>query len=208
MLPSDTQGPQAGRIKLSRRGFLAATSLAAAGASFPAAAGAPAGRPLFAYVGSYSSPQGPEGSKGYGQGIYLFEMNPSNGALVQREVFANDANPSWLALTPTRTHLIAANETATYHGANSGSVSAYAINRRDGYLTLINTVSSAGAGPAHLSVHPTGKHVLVANYAGGTVAVLPLAANGELGTATDVKTGLGGDRPDPRGQCTPGQFCN
>ena len=85
---------------------------------------ATAGQPILAYVGSYSSPQGPEGSKGYGQGIYLFEMNPVSGALVQREVFANDSNPSWLALNPARTRLYAANETATYQGANSGSVSA------------------------------------------------------------------------------------
>ena len=201
MLNSDAQARQG---NLSRRGFLTATTLAAASAALPAVAQNPATpvrKPLLAYVGSYSSPQGPEGSKGYGRGIYLFEMDPATGALVQREVFANDANPSWLALNPARTHLYAANETATYQGANSGSVSAYAINRSNGHLTLLNTVSSEGAGPAHLSVHPAGKHVLVANYAGGTVAVLPLGAGGELRPATDVKTGRGADRPNPCGQC-------
>src|SRR5574340_52423 len=194
MLPNDTQGRQGRRAEVSRRGFLTAATVAAASAALPAAERRPAtraGRPLLAYVGTYSSPQGAEGSKGNGQGIYLFEMNPDSGALVQREVFANDANPAWLALSPARTHLYAANETATYQGANSGSVSAYTINRANGHLTLINTVSSEGAGPAHLSVHPAGKHVLVANYAGGTVAVLPIGANGELGRATDVKTGQG-----------------
>jgi 6-phosphogluconolactonase (cycloisomerase 2 family) len=209
MLPSDAQGRQGRQAKVSRRGFLSAAALAAAGASLPAAArepAAPAGRPLFAYVGSYSSPQGPEGSKGYGRGIYLFEMDPASGALVQREVFANGANPSWLALNPARTHLYAANETATYQGANSGSVSAYAINCANGRLTLINTVSSQGAGPAHLSVHPAGKHVLVANYAGGTVAVLPLGADGQLGPATDVKTGRGDVGPTCAASAPPGSF--
>jgi 6-phosphogluconolactonase (cycloisomerase 2 family) len=66
-------------------------------------------------------------------------------------------------------------------------VSAYSIDRTNGHLTLLNTVSSEGAGPAHLSVHPSGKWVLVANYAGGTVAVLPIQAGGKLGAATDVK---------------------
>src|SRR5208282_4153289 len=61
-------------------------------------------------------------------------------------------------------------------------------------------------GPAHLSVHPAGKHVLVANYAGGTVAVLPLAANGELGPATDVKTGLGSTGPTRAASAPPGSF--
>lgn len=146
---------------------------------------------LLAYVGTYSSPQGPEGSKGRGQGIYLFEFDPASGALSQRNLFPNASNPAWLSFNPARTHLYSANETNTYEGANSGSVSAYAIDRASGNLTLLNTVPSEGAGPAHLSVHPSGKHVLVANYAGGTIAVLPIGENGELGHATDVKTDEG-----------------
>src|SRR5580698_10265689 len=146
-----------------------------------AALAQPPRRPILAYVGSYSNPQGPEGSHGNGQGIYLFEMNPSTGALTQRALFPSDANPSWLAFDPSRTHLYAANEAA------SGSVSAYSIDRANGHLTLLNTVGSEGAGPAHLSVHPSGKWVLVADYAGGTVAVLPILAGGKLGRATDVK---------------------
>src|SRR5579863_5866184 len=61
-----------------------------------------ANRPILAYVGTYSSPQGPEGSKGNGEGIYLFEMNPSTGDLSRREVFPDASNPSWLALNPSR----------------------------------------------------------------------------------------------------------
>src|SRR5690349_13328324 len=143
-------------------------------------------RPVFAYVGTYSSPQGPEGAVGRGQGIYLFEMNAATGALRQVEVFPSDSNPSWLALSPSRKHLYSANEISNYNGINSGSVSAYSIDRPTGRLTILNTVSSEGAGPAHLSVHPSGKHLFVANYHGGTIAVLPVLSNGELGVASDV----------------------
>ena len=118
---------------------------------------------ILAYVGTYSSTQGPEGSRGNGQGIYLFEMDPATGALSQRELFTDDSNPSWLAFDPSGTHLYAANETATFQGAKSGSVSAFSIDRSNGRLTRLNTVKSYGAGPAHLSVHPSGKYVLVAN---------------------------------------------
>ena len=52
----------------------------------------------------------------------------------------------------------------------ASTVSAFAIGRTDGRLTLLNTVRSGGAGPAHLSVHPAGKHLLVANYSGGSIA--------------------------------------
>jgi len=162
--------------------------------------------PVLAYVGTYSSPQGPEGSKGYGQGIYLFQMNPASGALEQRALFADDSNPSWLAFDPSKTHLYAANETATYQGASSGSVSAFSINRSNGHLTPLNTVGSHGAGPAHLSVHPSGKYVLVANYAGGTVAVLPIGSSGELGSPTDVKEDRGTVGPAKAASAPRGSF--
>ena len=55
---------------------------------------------------------------------------------------------------------------------SEGTVSAFAINRAGGQLTLLNTVHSGGAGPTYLSIHPSGRFVLVANYFGGSVAVL------------------------------------
>ena len=166
----------------------------------------PTARPILAYVGSYSSPQGPEGAVGHGQGIYLLEMDPATGALRQRDVFSNDANPSWLAFDPSRTHLYSANEISNYQGAASGSVSAYSIDRTTGRLMLLNTVSSEGAGPAHLSVHPSGKYVLVANYHGGAVAVLPVRPNGELGAATDIKHDNGTIGPSRASSAPPGSF--
>ncbi len=161
---------------------------------------------MLLYIGTYSSPEGPEGSRGRGQGIYLFEMNPADGALKQRELFPNAANPSCLALHPAGTHIYSANETQTYQGQNSGSVSAYSIHRPDGRLTLLNTVSSQGAGPAHLSVHPAGKHVLVANYHGGSIAVLPIQPDGQIGAATDVKRDPGPVGPEHATSAPPGSF--
>jgi 6-phosphogluconolactonase len=161
---------------------------------------------ILAYVGTYSSPQGPEGSRGNGQGIYVFQMDPATGDLSPREVFSDDSNPAWLAFDPSRTHLYAANETSSFQGANSGSVSAFSINRSSGHLRLLNRVSSEGGGPAHLSVHPSGRYVLVANYAGGTVAVLRVGPHGELGPATDVKSDNGTVGPARAASAPPGSF--
>jgi 6-phosphogluconolactonase (cycloisomerase 2 family) len=190
MSPEELQWQRRNLGKTSRRGFLSgAAAFAIAKPAFTRARKSQANQEMqsvLTYVGSYSSPQGPEGAIGRGQGIYLFEMNPATGALVQREIFPNDSNPAWLALDPSRTHLYSANEISNYQGADSGSVTAYSMDRSSGHLKLLNTVSSEGAGPAHLSVHPSGKYVLVANYQGGTVAVLPIRPNGGLGAATDV----------------------
>jgi 6-phosphogluconolactonase len=192
-MPSDdSQGREGSLLKTSRRRFLeGAAAFGVTGTALARARRSRAsstGRPILAYVGTYSSSsQGPEGGRANGKGIYLYEMNPATGALTQREVFADALNPSWLALDPSRTHLYAAEEVSNFQGTDSGAVSAFSIEPSSGHLKLLNTVSSRGAGPAHLSVHPSGKYVLVANYGGGTVAVLPIQSNGSLGSATDVK---------------------
>jgi 6-phosphogluconolactonase len=178
----------------SRRGFLK-RAVPVAAAAFAAGR-----QSQIAYAGTYSSPQGPEGSPGRGRGIYVFQADPATGGLSQRALIANDSNPSCLALDPSRTHLYSANETA------NGSVSAYSIDRSSGGLTLLDTVSSEGAGPCHLSVHPSGGHVLVANYAGGSVAVLPVRRDGSLGPATDVKRGQGPAGPTRAASAPPGSF--
>ena len=168
-------------VRSSRREFLA-------GAVTVAATAIAAERgPVLAYAGTYSAPAGAEGAPGRGQGIYLFEMNPATGALAERAVFPNPDNPSCLALNASGTRLYSANETAAYNGAPSGSVSAYEIERPGGHLKLINTAASEGAGPCHLSLHQSGKWLFVANYHGGTSAVLPIGVKGEVGAATDVK---------------------
>jgi 6-phosphogluconolactonase len=183
-----------------RREFLCGSTAALAAGS------AAQVRSRLAYVASYSNPQGPEGSHGNGSGIYLFAMNPATGALTQKEVFGNADNPSWLAMDKAKAHLYSANETQTYRGQESGSVSAYAMERSTGRLTLMNTQSSQGAGPCHISVHPSGKYVFAANYHGGTVAVLPIQADGALGAASDSHRDEGTPGPPHAASAPPGSF--
>src|SRR5450755_2046146 len=106
----------------SRRQFLVSAATIAAVSSVNAER-----EPVLAYAGTYSAPAGAEGAPGRGKGIYLLEMNPDTGALIERAVFENSTNPSCLALSASGRHLYSANETSTYEGAASGSVSAYEI---------------------------------------------------------------------------------
>ena len=103
-----------------RREFLKnAAALASAG---PLAAQSTAGkRARLAYVGTYSSPQGPEGSKGsWRRHLFVRQWIPQPARLSQRDGFPNSDNPSWLAFDPSRTHLYSANETTTFQGIDSG----------------------------------------------------------------------------------------
>ena len=58
-------------------------------------------------------------------------------------------------------------------------------------MTSLNTVRSGGAGPTYVSIHPSGRFLLVANYFGGSVAVLPILHDGRLGNAADIKIDAG-----------------
>lgn len=160
---------------ISRRKFISGSAALAVAYSMRDIAAAQHGT-LRAYVGTYT------GTGGNGEGIYLFSMNRATGELSDRKLAAKSPSPSWIVIHPSRRFLYAANEINDYEG-NSGSISAFSIDAASGNLTLLNTVSSAGAGPAYLSLDTTGKFAFVANYAAGTLAVLPILASGALGPA-------------------------
>jgi DNA-binding beta-propeller fold protein YncE len=85
-------------------------------------------------------------------------------------------------------------------------VTSFSINRTTGDLTLLNVVSSQGAGPAHLSVDPLGQFVFVANYGGGSIAVLPILMNGSLANASDVHQDIDSVGPTHATNAPPGSF--
>jgi 6-phosphogluconolactonase len=129
--------------------------------------------PTLVYVGTYT------GAKS--KGIYLFALDPHTGALTPRGLAAETVSPSFLALHPRGRFLYAANEVGSFAGKPGGAVSAFAIDAASGKLALLNQQSSGGGGPCHLVVDRAGRNVLVANYGGGSVAVLPVGKDGALG---------------------------
>ncbi len=130
------------------------------------------------YVGTYTD--------GASKGIYTLDLDLASGALTPAGVPTAAANPSFLALHPSGRFLYAVNEVGDFGGAKTGAVSAFAVDPTTGGLTLLNQQASGGDGPCHLSLDAEGRHVLVANYDGGSVAVLPIGADGRLGAATSI----------------------
>jgi 6-phosphogluconolactonase len=169
-------------------------------------------KPLIAYVGTFSSPLRDtlptqvDLPPGNGRGIHLFQADRASGKLTPIGVQEMGTSPSCLTLNRDGTRLYSANETDRVGDDKHGSASAFAINRADGALRLLNTVPSGGAGPTYVSVHPSGRYLLVANYFGGSVAVLPILPDGRLGDATDVKTDAGKIGPTKATHAPPGSF--
>jgi len=144
------------------------------------------------YVGTYTA----RGSKG----VYRCDFDPATGKLGRAVLAAETENPSFLAVHPNGRYLYAVNE------VDHGSVTAFALDTRTGALTLLNHQSSRGAAPCHLSVDRAGKHVLVANYGSGTVAVLPIGEDGRVGKATSVVQHHGSSK-NPQRQEGPHAHC-
>ncbi len=137
---------------------------------------AQSGRTDLVFVGTYT---------GHGsQGIYAYRFDLETGQTTSIGLVAETENPTFLAVHPSGRFLYAVNEVDEYEGKPSGSVSAFAIDRKTGALRLLNRVGSLGKGPAHLSLDQTGKYLLVANYGGGNVAVFPIGDDGRIGTST------------------------
>ena len=156
-------------FSLSRRSFVC-TALVAIALGLTTVAQQP--DELIVHIGTYTGPTS--------KGIYVSRLNTATGALAEPVLAAETPSPSFLALHPSRALLYAVNEIGEYEGKPAGSVSAFAIDRKTGLLKLINRQPSGGGGPAHISTDRKGAHVLVANYGGGSIAALPIAADGSL----------------------------
>ncbi|MFO0852651.1 MAG: lactonase family protein [Gemmataceae bacterium] len=195
-----------------RRSFLRACGAAAGAAPGLAAAGATADGPLMAYVGTFSSPLKDvlptqvDLPPGNGRGIHLFRADRATGALTPAGVHRMGTSPSHLAANADGTRLYSANETDRVGAGREGTVTAFAVDRATGELKPLNTVRSGGAGPTYVSVHPAGKFVLVANYFGGSVAVLPVLADGRLGEPVCVREDAGTIGPTKAANAPSGSF--
>ena len=145
-----------------------------------AANDSPKGRYVL-FVGTYTDKQS--------KGIYAYRFDSASSELTPLGMAAEAINPSFLAIDPSHRFLYAVNEVQKYEDANSGAVSAFAIDsqkgdRQTGKVQLLNAVASRGADPCYIAFDKTGKYALVANYTGGSVAVFPVQADGHIGESS------------------------
>ena len=187
----------------SRREFLAASTIGLFGLTRGSES---AGSPIetrvdgdLLYVGTYTESGQPEG-------IYIVRMDRRSGELRQVGSVDAGANPSFLTIHPNGRVLYAVNELEKYKERASGAVSAFAIAKDTGALTRLNEQPSEGGAPCYLSVDRSAHVLLVANYVGGSVALLPIQTNGALAPAAHVvkHTGKG---PNAARQDAPHAHC-
>ncbi|AMV19345.1 lactonase family protein [Planctomyces sp. SH-PL14] len=137
-----------------------------------------AGETMRVYIGTYTQRDS--------KGIYLLELDLETGALSDKGLVGEARNPSFLAIHPDRKHLYSVNEVSDIGEKKVGGVTAFEIDADSGKLKELNGQPSGGAGPCYVAIDRSGKNVLVANYGGGSVASLPIDADGKLKPAKSV----------------------
>ena len=130
---------------------------------------------MYAYLGCRTTRE----RNARGAGISVFKVDPASARLELAQVLDGLVNPSYLALNARGDRLYAV------HGDTTG-ISAYVVDQGDGRIRPLNRQDTGGLNPVHLAIDPTGRHVIVSNHIGASVAVLPIGADGELGPASQL----------------------
>ena len=137
-------------------------------------------QPLFAqnmkkeilYVGTYS--------QGGSEGVYVIELDRKNKSSKILQTVHDKQNPTFLAVHPNQEFLYVAYREGADSTDKNGTIIAYKINQTTGKLSAINSYSSIGEGPCHVSVDPTGRMLFVSNYRGGNLAAFKINPDGSL----------------------------
>lgn len=158
--------------------FLLATRILLTGCISLKAASAPSAYRV--YFGTSTKQEGLSG-------IYLSLLNMQTGQLSAAVRVTETIKPGFITIHLNGRYIYSTSEEGCPDAENTGTVSAFRISEPDGALFNINTMPSEGAGPCHVSIDPSGKNVLVANYIGASCAVLPVQSDGLLTSAASVQ---------------------
>src|SRR3954468_46227 len=122
------------------------------------------------YVGTYTGPES--------KGIYTCDFSMADVSIKDLQLAAEVQNPSFVTVNPNKKFVYCVNEVSNFKGEKAGAVTAFRIEGNK--LVKLNEESSGGDGPCYVSIDKSGRNALVANYGGGSVAVLPINPDGSL----------------------------
>lgn len=144
---------------------------------------------MLAYVGAYTS----KDRDGRGDGINVYRIDEASGAWSHVQHVGDLVNPSWLTLDRRRPVLYSA------HGEGH-EATAFAIEPATGRLRVLNRQPTRGKNGVRLGIEASDRFLVCANYSSGTVAVLPIEADGALGALRDLVPLTGKTGPHPTEQ--------
>jgi len=139
--------------------------------------------PTFMYVGSFTGKD-----RGHGEGLSVYHRTGESDTWTLVQLLKDLADPSFLVIDRAGRHLYSA------HGDGT-QVTAYQIDETTGRLTVLNRQPTGGRNGVHLAIDAANGYLAVANYATGSLAVLPINADGSLAPLSDLATLTGTPGP-------------
>ena len=139
---------------------------------------------ILAYVGTYTRPE--PHVQGKAEGIYVYRVDPASGAMEYQSTARGVTNPSFVVVDARRRFLYAVEEVDQFEGRPGGAACAFAIDPDTGDLALLNRQPTHGVHPCYAGIDHSGRWLLVANYGGGSVCVLPIGKPGKARFAGDT----------------------
>jgi 6-phosphogluconolactonase len=115
------------------------------------------------------------------RGIYRSKLDQDSGSLTAPVKVADKADMQFMAFSPDKSHLYSLAEIPHGGSGPREGIETYSVNAATGALTHVAERVSDGSSGCHLSVDPTGRFVLTANYGDRYVEVFPIAKDGTVG---------------------------
>jgi 6-phosphogluconolactonase len=150
---------------------------------------------LLVFVGSYAEEEGP--------GIYLYELNEEKEELSLLDQVSGLKNPTFLNVDAARLKLYSIAEGVSDDGQKTGDVAVFAIEPAEGKLQFIKRSRAVDAPTCHIQRDADNRYLLVASYHGGSIGLVGLQKDGNVGGRLDAVQHEGGsvharqDRPHP-----------
>ena len=123
---------------------------------------------MYMLVGSYATPEE--------EGIKVYRFNENTGEATYVSGLKGISNPSYLTPSIDGERVYAVGE----DNGKSSTANAIKFDKEEGVLTLLNSQPTDGGAPCYITINPSGKFVLTANYMGGSITVFALDKDGKL----------------------------
>lgn len=111
-------------------------------------------------------------------GIHIFDFDAGKGTLESFSGYNAGQNPSYISLSGKNKLIYAINEVSKFNGIDGGGLTTLKYEGNFEKIEKVNELPVPNGGPCFISLTPDNGYLLIANYGGGSVAVVRLDENG------------------------------
>ncbi len=120
------------------------------------------------------------------KGLYLFDLDREAGTFKLLSEADAGFNPSYFCISKKKGLIYAVNEVMKFNGVDGGGVTTLSYDSKSGGIKKAGELAVPNGGPCFISLSAGEDFLLMANYSGGSVAVIRLDKNGMPISVTDT----------------------